>query len=262
MDWFVGGDRRAYWAVEYLRKNGLQLGTHAVPGQEDQPLPETFDRLFLPMTPTGEIEELLCRLREGSQVIGGRLGKSRESIEATGASVTELYDTEPLTTLNAVATAEGALAVLIRKSEITLWESSCLVIGAGRIGMRLAELLRDLGARVTVSARSPKDLALIRSRALSPERTGQYHRGLGQYDYIINTVPAEVLDAQQLKEVKKSCLLLELASAPGGFSMEVCQALGLKGISAPGLPGEFSPKTAGEIYGEAILNRLKGEGDL
>lgn len=265
MDWFVGGDRRAFWTVEYLRKNGLDIHCHGVPDVEEEPLPERISCLFLPMPftdPRDTLEQVLPLLQEESIVVGGSLGECAEKIRALGANVIDLHGTEPLTTLNAVATAEGAVALLILESEITLWESEVLVIGAGRIGMLLAERLRDLGARVTVSARSRRDIAKIRALGMRTERTGNFEKSMGEYDFVINTVPAPVLENHHLQELKKSCILLELASYPGGFSMEDCKKLGLKGIRGGGLPGRFSPKTAGELYGEALLEVCKKEGSL
>ncbi len=263
MCWFVGGDQRACWTVDFLRKEGLPVCTYGVPGWEDHVLPEKLSLLVLPFPvpdPWERIGDLIDRIHRETFVVGGRIGSYRALLERTGARVRDIYGTEPLTTLNAVATAEGALALLIRESGITLWESNCLVIGGGRIGMLLGERLRDLGARVTVAARSQRDHAMIRGRGMRPEKTGFYDRGLAQYDFIINTVPAPVLEKNHLEQVKTSCLLLELASAPGGFSFKDCEMLGLKAIAAPGVPGKFSPKTAGVVYGECILEILREEG--
>ena len=260
---FAGGDKRAFWTVDYLRNRGLVLSAYGVPGWEDRPLPEHIELLLLPFPLPGSwmgISVLADRLTPGALVVGGRLGKTGALLEATGARVRDLYGTEPLTTLNAVATAEGALALLVKESEITLWESRCLVIGGGRIGTLLGERLRALGAEVTVAVRSPKDRAMVRGRGMLPERTGSYDRGLEAYDFVINTVPAPVLNGEHLTRLKKNCVLLELASAPGGFSPETCGELGLKAIQAPGLPGRFSPKTAGILYGESLWEILKEEG--
>ena len=250
MYWFVGDDRRAFWTVEFLRERGLEVHVREAP--------EQIPVLLLPF-PTAlgkeEWEALLPKVNDKSLVIGAKLGPFGERLEQTGAKVYDLYGAEPLTTLNAALTAEGALALAIEASEGSLWESRCLVIGAGRIGMALAHRLKALGARVSVSARSPKDLALIRSLGLEGGITGDY-------DFVFNTVPAPVLTESQLSRLQKSCVLLELASAPGGFSFPACKALGLTAIMASGLPGRFSPKTAGRLYGECILEVLEKEGRL
>ena len=262
---FVGGDGRAAWTVEYLEKKGLPVVTCGVPGREDQILPDKISTLLLPFPVPETMEipwEILGRLRRETLILGGKMGKWRQSWEGIGSRVRDLYDTEPLTTLNAVATVEGALALLIREAEITLWESRCLVIGGGRIGMLMGERLRNLGAKVTVAARSPGTFARIRALGMETDVTGTYGKGLRQYDFVINTVPFPVLKKEQLEKLQDSCFLLELASAPGGFSLKECVELGKRARSAPGLPGKFSPKTAGYLYGECILKILEEEGIL
>lgn len=262
---FVGGDRRAYWTVQFLREWGIPVCSYDVPDLEDSPLPNPISVLLLPfptVLPEDRILQLMEHIQENSIIIGGKLDPLREKLIRTGAQVHDLYDTEPLTTLNAAATAEGALHLLIGASETTLAGSKCLVIGSGRIGMLLGEKLHSLGARVTIAARSEKSRGMIRAKNMLSEKTGVYHSGLELYDSVINTVPAPVLNREQLSRLKKDCIVLELASSPGGFSREDCKALSIKEISAPGLPGRFSPKTAGILYGESILKCLKEEGIL
>ncbi len=262
---FAGGDRRAFWTVRFLREQGLSVGSYHVPGLEDAPMSDGISVLILPFPvphPMEEVEQLLPMLGPHTMVFCGKPGPYRDMLEDVGTKVIDLYDTEPLTTLNAAATTEGALHLLIGASEITLAGSQCLVIGGGRIGMLLGEKLRSLGAEVTISARSEKDRAMIRAVNLCPEETGVYTKGLNHYDFVINTVPAPVLSRAQLSSLKKDCSLLELASAPGGFSPRDCEVLCLKRIHGPGLPGRFSPKTAGFLYGESLLNTMKKEGIL
>ena len=50
--------------------------------------------------------------------------------------------------------------------------SRVLVIGYGRVGRLLAHRLKGLGARVTVSARSFRDLAWIEAYGYCAEHTG------------------------------------------------------------------------------------------
>ncbi len=265
MNLFAGGDRRAYWALRFLQEQGVPLLCRGVPGLEDDPIPDHISLLILPFPVSNSMEELhriLPAIGRDTLILGGKFGANRDILERSGAKIIDLYDTEPLTTLNAAATAEGALCLLIASSEITLAGSRCLIMGGGRIGMLLGEKLRSLGATVTLSARSEKDRAMIRARHFTPEETGVYTEGLSQYDFIINTVPAPVLNREQLSQIQKDCVLLELASAPGGFSPEDCKALGLKRIPGPGLPGRFSPKAAGILYGESLLIAMKKEGSL
>ena len=142
---------------------------------------------------------------------------------------------------------------------ITLHGAQCLVIGFGRIGKILARKLQGLSACVTVTARKPTDLALAEAMGLQTDLTGRYLHGLSQYDFIFNTVPATVLTEEHLNALRPDCLLMELASLPGGFSQEYCKTRRINFLFAPGLPGRCAPKTAGAIYAQNVLDDIRRE---
>ena len=267
--WLVGGDARCFWAAQQFRQSGYEVLTFGVPELPDAPLPERFPILVLPFPSfSGErvrgaaaisAETVLSRCGGGTRVFGGQLGIYRTALEQRSARVSDLYDTEPLTTANAVPTAEGALALAIGHSPITLHGAACLVIGYGRIGKILAQRLRALGAMVTVAARKSADRALAEGFGLQSDVTGAYLHGLSQYDFVFNTVPSLTLDETQLRQLPPHCLLVELASPPYGIDRAACERLGLTHVPAAGLPGKFAPKTAGALYAQSILALLQRE---
>lgn len=266
--WMIGGDRRSYWAAQVFRVNGMLLGATDVPGEPSEPLPRTLRRVVLPFPSFGgelirgsaavTLDTLRERCGAESTVFGGLFGERRSALEAVGAAVHDLYGTEPLTTANAVPTAEGAVALALEHSPVTLHGSRCLVIGFGRVGKVLAEKLRALNAEVTVAVRKDGDEALAEAMGLHTDRTGNYRHGLGQYDFLFNTVPAPTLSNAQLDLLAPDALLIELASKPGGFSSEHRANC----LNAPGLPGKFAPKTAGTLYANSILRILESEESL
>ena len=65
-----------------------------------------------------------------------------------------------------------------------------------------------------------------------------------------------MLTAQQLGALKPSCILIELASRPGGIPEADCRALGLAYHFAPGLPGLCAPETAGRLYADCVLDSI------
>lgn len=265
----VGGDLRSHWAAWYLRKRGISLRCCGVPNQPEEALPRRIKNLVLPFPSfQGElirgasaipVRELLPALQEGSRVFGGLLGSWAEVFGERGARCCELYGAEPLTTANAALTAEAAVSLAMEQLPISLQGANCLVIGFGRIGKLLAGKLRALGAQVCVSARSAADRAMVQQWGLESDETGIYRRGLFHYDILWNTVPERILTSAQLAQLSADCLLIELASAPGGFSPETCADLGLRQIAAPGLPGKYAPKTAGILYARSILDFPEGK---
>lgn len=159
--------------------------------------------------------------------------------------------------LNAVPTAEGAIALAIQNTPFTLWKSNCLVVGNGKIGKVLSHLLKSFSADVTVSARRDTDFAYIESFGIHHITTEQLEKYTENFDIIFNTVDAPVITENALKKCKKSCLLIELASHPFGIDFKAADNLGLKVIMAPGLPGKTAPDTAADILTKVIVKNLK-----
>lgn len=267
--WLLGGDERNRHALAALRGCGCRVHVYGVPGREPEPLPECFETVVLPFPgvsgdclralPPLPMELLLSRLRRGSLVIGGRLGKWRGAITDRGAAVRDLDGIEPLTTQNAAITAEGAISLAMTKSAGVLFGAPCLVVGYGRIGKLLCQRLHGLGAKVTVCVRRAESQAMAEAAGLKTDLTGCYLHGLSQYAFVFNTVPAPVFTPGQLRLFAPDCLLLELASAPGGFPPEAEQERAGYLLPAPGLPGRYAPKAAGELYARAILKELSKE---
>ena len=139
---------------------------------------------------------------------------------------------------------------------ITLSGSRCLVIGFGKIGKALSLRLRGLCAEVTVSARRPEDCALAEALGLQSDRTGVYFRGLRQYDCVFNTVPASVLLEEHIAALRPDCLIVDLASAPGGLAPGLTPPERPVYLTAPGLPGRVAPASAAKLLKEHILRTL------
>jgi dipicolinate synthase subunit A len=58
-----------------------------------------------------------------------------------------------------------------------------------------------------------------------------------------------------LARLHAKTLLVELASAPGGWEASLVDAE--RAIYAPGIPGKYAPKTAGDIVARTICSLLK-----
>ena len=205
-----------------------------------------------------DVVSIINELPKGCLVCAGMADKALyEAAESAGVQLTDYFEREELVALNALATAEGAISVLLRSSPITIWESKILIIGAGRIGKMLAKRLRALGAEVTVSARKAGDMAYIRELGCTAADTRELGAELEEYNTVFNTVPAMVLPRERLELLSPKALLIDLASRPGGIDLEAARELKLKTIWALGLPAETAPVTAGRIIMETVLNIIR-----
>ena len=156
-----------------------------------------------------------------------------------------------------VATAEGALGIILQETPKTLWRSRVLVVGFGHVGKLVADRLKVLGAEVWVSARSCGDRAWIEALGMRALDTRTLEGALARFDVVVNTVPALVFGEARLRELKGDVLCVDLASKPGGLDFEAAGALGLHAIWALSLPGQVAPVSAGAMIRDTVLNIMK-----
>lgn len=202
----------------------------------------------------------------GKRLYGGRLSEPIRNIaEQKGVLWVDYYDSEILQLKNALPTAEAAISIAMQELPVTLSSTSVAVFGYGRIGSLLAEKLQALGADVTVYARRAEQLE---QAALRRHRIGR----LRCYDggtrpdtlpngcrLILNTVPHRILERDELEKIPQNCVLIDLASAPGGFDHGAAQSLGLRCLWATALPGKCLPESAGIILAETLRDLIENE---
>lgn len=274
----LGGDLRQVRLAELLIADGQDVATWGLEkgnGPNCLPLGQALDRnlillplpvcrggeLNLPLTDTAlSAEQLWKRLRYDQLLLGGQTKELSPRLMADyGLTLLDYYAREETQIANAVPTAEGAIQRAMEATERTLHGSRCLIIGFGRIGKMLSRRLQGLGAQVEVFARKFSDQAWVEASGYQPFRFTA--RGLEKFDLIFNTAPALVLDAGRLAEIREDCVLLELASPPGGVDLEAAQRLGRRVIRAAGLPGEVAPVTAASAIRDSIYHILEERGE-
>ena len=225
----IGGDLRQRCLLRQLRGLGFPASAYRVPDAEDS-APDLSgclrgaNVLILPMPAGGGVPlaDILDAAEPGALICGGMLDPA-EALRLPGP----------------------------------LAGSRILLCGFGRIGKLLARKLKALGADVTVSARKAQALDLARILGYRRVTAGSWADAPAQYDGIVNTVPAPIIGPAQLPCIRRDCVLLELASLPGGFCAE---AQALPGYcAARGLPGKYAPEAAAAIIRSAIFRNLNLE---
>ena len=169
--------------------------------------------------------------------------------------VIDLWADEALILENAALTAEGAVAAAMGASEVALRNARCLVVGWGRIGRALTELLVGMGAGVAVASRSPAGRNRAVERGAKAVATADIASALPGRGIVFNTAPSLVLDAAALRRADRDALLIDLASPPYGIDLAAAWALGLRAWREPGLPGRYCPGSAARALLEAISRR-------
>ena len=272
----LGGDSRSAYLAELLKQDGHSVHTYclekaglsgnipaagclqsAVYGADWVILPVPAEKKGMLNAPLSaqslRTEELLSTLWPGQSLCGGGFSPNTAlSAVRAGLRVYDLMQRRSFTVGNAAITAEGAVLKLMEATPRCLMGSHVLITGYGRIASILAPRLRALGAYVTIAARKAGDRATAAAHDLGCCSFKALPLLIEDVDFVVNTVPATVLEEKLLKRLKKDAVLLELASAPGGFEPEIATALGLKVITASGLPGQYVPLSAAELMRESI----------
>lgn len=290
----LGGDMRQLAVARELSKNGFSVclwGIDKVFCKEtDDFIVEDWGEavcgctvLVLPLPVSGDGAHVHCPLMNESAelklsrvldivprdilILGGRFSPMvRGLLEDKGLRCVDYFLREELQIKNAIPTAEGAIAIAMNETSVTLSDAKVAVIGYGRIGKVLANKLKLLDARVTVAARKHADLALAACCGMSvlpivvTESESSLKALATGYDVIFNTVPSWVLDRRVVESMSTDNLVIDLASAPGGIDMQAAKERGIRVIWALSLPGKIAPYTAGKIIAQTVEQILIEEG--
>ena len=178
----------------------------------------------------------------------------KEKMKRLNRKLVCLFERDDLAIYNSIPTVEGTLMMVIQNTDFTIHHAKIAVLGFGRIGMSLARTFHMLGAKVKVGTRKPEDLARAFEMGIEGFRIKDLPEHLSDIDIIIQTIPAEILDAKRLCFVHPKTLIIDLASRPGGTDFEFAKKRGMKVIHALGLPGIVAPKTAGKMLAQVIQN--------
>jgi len=188
----------------------------------------------------GNLSDLIKKVTKSTVIIGGNLSCP----ELDEFRKIDLLKDEHYLAQNAALTAHCAVKIAMNQMKITFSGCPVLIIGWGRIGKCLADLLRKLGSDVSIAARKESARAMI--SALGYDAVDTAGIDTSGYKVICNTVPAMVCP-----QYSNQGLVIDLASKKG--------INGLAVIWARGLPSKEVPESSGYLIAETILRLLFGK---
>ena len=268
---FIGGDSRLVYAAEKLNKHFDCF----IYGQEKTKLAETVKIpalrevtkcknvvLGLPASNDGETinapnasgviypEIITHSLETGGRVFAGKsFEKLSKLCETHNFLLFDYFEREELAVMNSVPSAEGAIEVLMRESDVVIYGMNILITGFGRLAKVLSKYLIALGARVTIAARKYSDLSWAQITGCESVHMSNISLEIGKFDVIFNTVPSEIFGEKEVKAMKPGLLFIELAS-----KLSVSENAPVKLLWERSLPGRVAPITAGRIIADTIMN--------
>lgn len=260
-------DMRQVYLAEILTKKGLNVRCLDIRNSETaleqlgkmKSFLAEADMLILPI-PVSKVPEqkilndiLNKNLTNGTLVLGGCFSKEQvELLQGRDIHFLDFMEDNIVTEENAVATAEGVIAELVKQSPYNIEEAKIIVSGYGCCGKAVAARLKALGARVTVLARrrevrkeAKKDGFYAVDFAFGPEEA----MGAAM---LVNTVPAPVITRTIIRELPRDAYILDIASKPGGTDFECAKEYGIRADLVLGIPGKYAPKESAYILDRAV----------
>lgn len=273
----IGGDARMQTVAALLDKSGAAVTTlglapdaphpavglfSAVQGAEAVvlPLPASRDGVYpTANAPVPTLREIFSRADDEALILGGALPPAvREAAAPHGLRLRDYYESERLLLENAALTAEAAVAMAALDMPRALLGAHTVILGGGRIAFALLPRLLALGARVTLLARR----AEVRARAAAagaevadlppdgpifPQNTAA----------VFSTVPARICGPASLATLSRGSYFYDLGG--GALDPREAEACGILTPPAAGLPGKYSPVSAGELLYREICRILHEE---
>ena len=172
--------------------------------------------------------------------------------------ILDIMKNEEFAVLNAIPTAEETIRIIIDNTKKVLHNTNCLIMGYGRIGKVLAKKLNALSVKVECLVSDNMEKIWCRVEGynyIEFENIKNKSDLLKKYDIIINTIPKIIL-TDELKEIRKDTLIIDLASKPYGIDRSIVKQENLNFIEALGLPGKSAPITVAENMYELIKNTI------
>ena len=279
----IGGDLRIVKLAEMLVDDGVKVYTYGLENSElidneyikqCKTLEEAInasDIILGPIPLTSNNENINSPFSKNKILIRDMINFLNEKIFIAGAIRQNVYELskeknirivdimkrEELAVLNAVSTAEGTIKIAIEETLRNLHGSNILILGFGRVGKILANMLKGLGSNVACEARKNSDIAWIKAYGYEAIQLSNLTENLNRFDIIINTIPYIILGRENLNQIKEDALIIDVASSPGGVDKEAIKEKNIKFIWALSLPGKVSPITSAEFIEETLYNIIK-----
>jgi len=275
----VGGDKRTAQMATVFTKRGyhvIRYGTVENPIDNKIPTASTLQEAItnapvivcgIPFQKDGclyfekqlapiPLTELQRMLRKHHTVFGGVIPEDFRAVcENRTIGCCDFLQAEPLTIMNAVATAEGAILEALLHKDTQLHLSKTLVLGYGRCAKVLADKLKGLSAQVTICSEQSQELAYASALGFRTLPLSELPKKINYFEYIFNTIPALVLTRPCLEKMQPDGLIIDIASNRVGVDYEAADSLQRAAFFCPGLPGKYSCHSCAKQLVEFVLKK-------
>lgn len=255
-------DERLYYCGLFLQEKGYEV--HIVRTPEEW-VPEEvrvsdLDFVFLPIRGTTDgtiqmngtkvdLRPLLEGLKPEAKVLAGLWS---DYVRFLPCSFVCYQEDLEFAAKNSLLTSEGVLHLLLRKTPKSLFSYTYDVVGGGRVGSAVCDLLRRLGLSVRLISHSGREGAVPLEEWQNAGRPS---------DIVVNTATAPVITEAFVRTwsgpapsgTSGPVRVFDLSSGMSGTEPAARTHENIIYTAAPPLPGLVAPESAGQLLAEAFL---------
>lgn len=274
----IGGDFRNFILAQSLAKDGNKVSIYGFEklkenfnekidlikeGNLDEiknsdiiigPIPFSRDDVTINMTYSDKkisISEIEDLLKNKAVFVGNINNKLKEDWESKNIKVIDIMQKEEFVVLNVIPTVEATIEIILKNNQNKIINGmECLIMGFGRIGKVLAHKLQGLVEDCTCLVTNEVEKAWTIAygyKNVDLNYIKNKPSNLSKYDIIINTIP-QILLKEELRNVNKETLLIDLASKPYGIDRDIVKIENLNFIEVLGLPRKICAYNFSRIY--------------
>lgn len=274
----IGGDFRNFILAQSLAKDGNKVSIYGFEklkenfdekidlikeGNLDEiknsdiiigPIPFSRDDVTINMTYSDKkisISEIEDLLKNKAVFVGNINDKLKENWKSKNIKVIDIMQKEEFVVLNVIPTVEATIEIILKNNQNKIiYGMECLIMGFGRIGKVLAHKLQGLVENCTCLVTNEVEKAWTIAygyKNVDLNYIKNKPSNLSKYDIIINTIP-QILLKEELRNVNKETLLIDLASKPYGIDRDIVKRENLNFIEALGLPRKICAYNFSRIY--------------
>lgn len=149
---------------------------------------------------------------------------------------------------NAILTAEGVLNMMIQGTCKSIYAQQIDIIGYGKCGQAIYEILKNLHVKVRVIRRQCD----LKKNFMSLKDWKQCG------DIIIHTAIGKTIDEDMVKQWEKKPLIIDI-STPQLLPLEALKKHGCQVVKASNLPAKYAPFSAGNMIADYIRRKVMNE---
>ena len=245
---FINDDLRDKYAKLYLKKLGHEIIDYYIQNKK-------IDYIVLPINGVNndELFENLVKENKDKIYIVYNINEYMQNLKYKyNLKFIELKNDTMFNLINSIAASEAVLKYSIEILPIVLKNANILILGYGNSAKALVNDYLNFSNKLLVAVRKEEVKKILNEKEIKNIYIHELKNYIEDYDLIINTIPALIIDEELLHYISPSSYILDIASYPGGVDYLKAKEYGIHAYSLTSLPLKFAPKSCGIEYGRAI----------